>query len=247
MSLLLVALIGLLSGLLVLIAAPLVSSNLLDDDRVVQWYHSMAMRCRGATGILMREGDGRNVSLESITMEHGMWTTSVDGETRHFADPDSKTGRSYGVPFAILDEQTGQVIEPADAELGEILKRKNERDELIRTHGDRPAFESLAAVPTDDHRLVELADARHCVTSSETAALFDRVKEFTKFGQSMFGDRSTTELVAILGSVAAGAGTVIIMLELLGGGSGGGGPPGTELVSGVVLPAAVGETVVMLL
>jgi len=182
-------------------------------------------------------------------MEHGMWTTSVDGETRHFADPDSKTGRSYGVPFAILDEQTGQVLEPADAELGEILKRKDERDELIRTHGDQPAYEALAAVPTDDRRLVELADARHCVTSSETAALFDRVKEFTTFAQSLFDSRSTTELVAILGSVAAGAGTVIIMLELLGGGSGGGGgpPPGTELTSGVVLPPSVVETVVMLL
>lgn len=210
MSLLLTGMIGLMSGLLVFLAAPIVGTAIATatgrENPLPEAYFSMAANCFGNVFLVIRETGKMNLELHSgdFDSEMGLWEIKLNGETKHFEDPHDYMSRLYKRPFAIADEKRGVIINPMIAEIGELVEHKHDSGSLVTEIGSETFVDGIIPVRRGAKRLVNLNKGRVCVTGSASASTADRIQTYIEISQSLFDRHPTAQYLIWL--MAAGTG-----------------------------------------
>jgi hypothetical protein len=112
---------------------------------------------------------------------------AIGGLTRELENPQDRIYHLLGTPFCFVDEVTGAVFDPRDADAGrEAWKHFDDSSFVFREQSNRGYFERVRAffeLPEGD-RAVTLSAVRHLVGGGSDAAAAERVIEHYRKSQS---------------------------------------------------------------
>lgn len=175
----------------------------------------------------------------------GVERISLDGEDKAFGDPANRLHQWLGLPFALADEETGVLIDPRDAAMGERKRKFDERndDSFAATDGEWQTYGITEWVPgaftfEDAYELVDLSAASELVDGGERSEYPKRVKEMYKHSRDPFSDGTPLMRLALpVLAFAATFGGVWLLASQVGVPGGGGG--GTVVQGSLALLVAL--------
>jgi len=214
MPLIMAAVAGLVCGILGYFLFPILLGAV-DRDRVpVGHYIGTAMGILGRGLAIKRKNGGWWLRKSKFDAKYQKERCSINGETRHFDDPEALMSRLYGYPFGIAHEMSGTIINPRFAELGEALRKRKRTGSLLYEHGGETWFNGLVRVADRYDRLVNVDDALALMSGNADPGTTDWAEEITEKSQLPFMSGNFIDYMGGVVVLAAGFGVVWLAHEL---------------------------------
>lgn len=231
---------GILLGIIGFFVLPLLASAVSSSlgSRLADRWCRYGMQLLGRALLIKRKHGGYWLKRSSFDAQYGKEKTTINGEPKHFEDPENLMSRLYGWPFALAHAKSGTIIDPRFAELGEYLRERARTGSLVYDDGDETYVNGHVRVADDDERLVNPDHAIALVSGDAEPGTTDWSIEVTKHSQSPFAERSYIDYIGGIVAYLAPVGACWALFKFLDtGAAGGGGPtvPVGALLSGVVL------------
>jgi len=215
MSLLLWGVVGLLVGILAVIASPIIAGPYLSTrarERVADVYYGLAMAAMDRAILIRRLNGGYTVKASEFDSEHSTETVSIGGETHDLSDVANLMTRAYKRPFAINFEGYNTLVDARHAELGE---EHHEHCQSNRHKADgnwRPDFTMPSAT-----RLVDPSMVKHIMPSSTEPGDRREATQLTKESLADYKSKDPVDIVIIAGIYMAAIGLVWFLASNGGG------------------------------
>lgn len=237
------AVVGLLSGVLLFIATPIIVGPRLgasNRQRILDFYAEMAMVAFGRAQLLRRLHGGHTIRASEYDSKHEAEKFSLGGETKHAEDVANLMSRLHNKAFGMVYEDSNVIIDPLHAEAGEfhseqVAAGKHQAAERVTDENgetrEREVYTPDLPVPKVT-RLVDLAHISSLVPGSAKLGDTEQAEEYVKISLEGFKSASTMEYMIVL--MGFGVGFGVVFLAMSQGGS------ITSTVSLSLMPAPTG-------
>lgn len=237
------AVVGLLSGVLIFIATPILVGPYLgvgSRQRILDFYVSMAMVACGRAQLLRRLHGGHTIRASEYDSKHEAEKFSLGGETKHAEDVANLMSRLHNKPFGMVYEDSNVIVDPLHAEAGEIHSEqvaagKHQATERVTGEDgetrEREVYTPDLPIP-EATRLVDLVHISSLVPGSAKLGDTEQAEEYVKISLEGFKSASTMEYMIVL--MGFGVGFGVVFLAMSQGGS------ITSSVSLSLMPAPTG-------
>lgn len=218
---------GLILGCVAYVALPTIVAGISPTyaRKLERHYGQTAMALLGRALLVKRKHGGWYLKRSSFDAEYGKEKTKINGETKHFDDPENLMSRLYTWPLGLVHEKSETILDARFAELGEILRNRARAGELFYEQGGETYVNGTVRVADDDDRLVNLDYALALVQGDADPGTTDWSIEITKQSQSPFSDASFVDYIGAIVAFFApiGAGWALVEMGVVGAASSGGG------------------------
>lgn len=219
--------VGLLSGVLLFIATPILVGPMLGvqyRQRILDAYTSMAMVAFGRAQLLRRLHGGYTLRSSEYDSKHEAEKFSLGGETKHAEDVANLMSRLHNKAFGMVYEDSNVVIDPMHAEAGEFHSEQvasglHAATEKVEQDGEtklKEVYTPDLPIPSKT-RLVDLAQISSLVPGSAKLGDTEQTEEYIKISLEGFKSASTMEYMVVL--IAFGVGFGVVFLAMSQGGT----------------------------
>lgn len=132
--------------------------------------------------------------FKTLSLELGMLSTELDGETKLVEDPAQRLHHWLGIRFGLVWEENGVMFDPTDAAAGMRKRLLDEKDEgyFLATQDEWDEFgvskwlPAVFEMPTK-YEIVDLSAVKELIDGGERGEYAERVEEYYKNSRDPFG------------------------------------------------------------
>lgn len=216
--------VGILSGILIFIATPILAGPSLGvgaRQRILDAYTSMAMVAFGRAQLLRRLHGGYTIRASEYDSKHEAEKFSLGGEAKNAEDVANLMSRLHNKAFGMVYEDSNVVIDPMHAEVGEFhsehvaagnhtaVEKVTDQDGETR---EREVYTPDLPIPSKT-RLVDLVHISSIVPGSAKLGDTEQAEEYVKISLEGFKSASTMEYMIVLMAFAVGFGVVFLAMS----------------------------------